>query len=355
MAASAFQLTIDVTSGRVTVSPPRSAAAMSQAAPGLSLSLLGRDAISVDASDCTFSSIPNSTKQKRCTMQLAIENGLQLSDLVTPTTFPKPPEGEGLLVFPYTAAALGVPGTGAVPNSQWDNAPINFFNDFAACSGKGTDCYRWERYPSPLAAGETSAARTVGFDVDKAAQSVSVYILVAADVRDAPPHSLTLTPVTAGCGTLGVSGGSDQWVEGELVAGNGITSSAYGLCTFELPGLLQDKSIVSATLTFHQVSATGQFAQGNGKVTADLVEYPVPPEDGGFNTITVLANLGLVTDTPAPGARSLDVLIPILTQLTQGRSQTQYRLIGDSDGGVTFAGVTGADTDPKLVVRYRNR
>ena len=82
---------------------------------------------------------------------------------MTPTTFPKPPQGEGLLVFPYTAAALGVPGGGAVPNALWDEAPINFFNDFGGCAGgKTSDCYRWERYSSPLAAGETSAARTSG-------------------------------------------------------------------------------------------------------------------------------------------------------------------------------------------------
>jgi hypothetical protein len=88
-----------------------------------------------------------------------------------------------------------------VPNSAWDNAPANFFNDFGGCvSGKTSDCYRWESFGSPLYAGETSAARTVGFDVDKAAQSVSAYIVVAADLRDNPPETVTILPEGPLCG-----------------------------------------------------------------------------------------------------------------------------------------------------------
>ena len=216
--SGAFQLTIDVASGRVTVTPPRSPAAAMRPGPGaLASSVLGSEAIALHAGNCSFSSIAGNSRQKRCTMQVAIENRLELVDLVTPTTFPKPPQGEGLLVFPYTAAALGVPGGGAVPNALWDEAPINFFNDFGGCAGGKTgDCYRWERYSSPLAAGETSAARSVGFDVDKAAQSVSIYILVAADVRDAAPKTVSLTPVEAGCGTAGSNSNGEFAVPGTI-------------------------------------------------------------------------------------------------------------------------------------------
>ena len=221
LAARAFELTIEVASGRVSVSAPVQS---SQArANGPSFSLLGRDAITLHAGDCTFTTIPNNLKQKRCSLQLAIENRLRFSDLVTPTSFPRPPQGvTGLLVFPFTSGGLSTTGgVTAVPNTSWDEAPANFFNDFASCSGTGktSDCYRWERYPSPLAGGETSAARTVGFDVDKAAQSVSVYILVAADVRDAEPKSLALTPVAAGCGTAGGSPGGPYVVPGRDAAG----------------------------------------------------------------------------------------------------------------------------------------
>lgn len=361
LAARAFQLTIDVASGRVLVASPASQSRASHAvAGGPSFSLLGNEVVALHAGNCTFSSIPNNTKRKRCTLQLSIENRLELSDLVTPTTFPSPPAGvEGLLVFPYISAGLGSPGSAAVPNGQWDEAPRNFFNDFTGCSSKSSDCYRWERYPAPLSAGETSDPRAVGFDIDIAAQAVTVFILVAADVRDAAPHSLTLTPVAAGCGSLGISGASDQWYEGDLLVGYGISDEGYGLCTFELPAFLKDKNIVSATLTLHQVSMTGEFAEGKGRVIAQLVSYTVPPVNGGFNSVTVLEDdLGTVSDSPEAGPRSLDVLIPILTELAAERPRIQYRLMGTpvgTQGITTFAGLTGGATDPSLTVQYRDR
>src|SRR3954468_1117166 len=125
LAGAAFQLNIDVSTGRVSVIPPREAAAGSSTVPGaLSLSLVGNDVVTLHATDCSFTTVPNNSRQKRCTLGLALENRLRLVDLVTPTTFPKPPAGtDGLLVFPFTSAALGLPGAGATPTTAWDNAP----------------------------------------------------------------------------------------------------------------------------------------------------------------------------------------------------------------------------------------
>ena len=360
LAGSAFELTIDVASGRVSVNGP---AQSSQArAGGPSFSLLGRDAITLHAGDCTFTTIPNSAKLKRCSLQLAIENHLLFSDLVTPTSFPRPPQGvAGLLVFPFTSGGLSTTGGAtAVPNTSWDGAPTNFFNDFAACSGTGktSDCYRWERYPSPLAGGETSAAREVGFDVDKAAQSVSVYILVAADVQDAAPKTLALTPVAAGCGTAGGSPAGATVSLGALKPGQSQLSERVGLCTFELPDLLKGRSIVSATLTFTQVSMSDGFAQG-GRILAQSAVFPVPMPDDVFannNTIILNDSLAILSDSPAAGPRSVDVGSAVAADLAAGRTRTQYRL--DSrpptlEGDTEFAGVTGGATDPRLVVTYR--
>ena len=363
LAARAFELTIEVASGRVSVSAPVQS---SQArANGPSFSLLGRDAITLHAGDCTFTTIPNNLKQKRCSLQLAIENRLRFSDLVTPTSFPRPPQGvTGLLVFPFTSGGLSTTGgVTAVPNTSWDEAPANFFNDFASCSGTGktSDCYRWERYPSPLAGGETSAARTVGFDVDKAAQSVSIYILVAADVRDAEPKSLALTPVAAGCGTAGGSPGGATVSLGAMRPGRSTSSDRVGLCTFELPDLLKDKSVVSATLTLEQVSMTDAFAQAGGRIRAQSAVFPVPMPDNVFannNTTILNDSLATLSDSPEAGPRSVDVLGAVMADLAAGRTLTQYRLdsrptglVGDTE----FAGVTGDETDPRLIVTYRER
>ena len=284
---------------------------------------------------------------------------------MTPTSFPKPPQGvTGLLVFPFTSGGLTTTGGAtAVANTSWDEAPANFFNDFATCNvaAKTSDCYRWERYPSPLAAGETSAARTVGFDMDKAAQSVSVYILVAADVRDAAPKTLALTPVAAGCGTASVSPGPLTADPGPLQPGRGVASQRTGLCTFELPDLLKDKSIVGATLTLNQVSMTDAFAQAGGWIRAQSAIFPVPmPNDVMANNNTTILNDSLATlsDSPEAGPRSVDVLSAVAADLAAGRIRTQYRLDSrpsNLEGGAEFSGVTGGATDPRLVVSYRER
>ena len=359
--ANAFQLTIDVATGRVTVTAPRSSAAVMRPGPGdLAHSLIGSDAIALHAGNCTFSTVAGNSKLKRCTLGLALENQLKLTDLVTPTSFPKPPQGEGLLVFPYTAAALGVPGSGAVPNGLWDEAPINFFNDFAGCSGgKTSDCYRWERYPSPLASGETSAARIVGFDVDKAAQSVSVYILVAADVRDAAPKSVSLSPVAAGCGTIGGSPAGATAETGPINPGRGLQSFRHGVCTFALPDLLKGKTIVSATLTLQQVSMDDQFEEAGGRVIAQSVVFEVPMPDDVVSNLTILnKDLGALTESPEAGPRSLAVLAAVVADLEAGRSRTQYLFVSDpvtAIGTTSFAGVAGGQNDPKLVVLYHDR
>jgi hypothetical protein len=356
--SGAFQLTIDVATGRVTVTPPRSPAAAMRPGPGaLASSVLGSEAIALHAGNCSFSSIAGNSRQKRCTMQVAIENRLELVDLVTPTTFPKPPQGEGLLVFPYTAAALGVPGGGAVPNALWDEAPINFFNDFGGCAGgKTSDCYRWERYSSPLAAGETSAARTVGFDVDKAAQSVSIYILVAADVRDAAPKTVSLTPVEDGCGLAGSNIAGIFATPGPIRVGQGASFTHHGVCTFELPALLEDRTIVSATLTLQQSVVEVEFEAG-GHVIAQSVVFPVPmPDNVTDQTTVILSDLGTLTDSPELGPRSIDVLAALVGDIAAGRTLSQYRfnfMPTTLEGAVRFAGVTGGDDDPELIVTYR--
>jgi hypothetical protein len=57
-----FELTIDVATGQVTVARPGT-----RAMPGgPSFSLLGAEAVGIQATACTFSAIPNNTKLKRC-------------------------------------------------------------------------------------------------------------------------------------------------------------------------------------------------------------------------------------------------------------------------------------------------
>jgi hypothetical protein len=185
--AAAFRLTIDNGTGQVTVGQ-RVAATRERH----SWSLIGSEAIGLlgtgpgGSIQCTWSSIPDNSKQRRCTFDLALASRLSHADLVTPTSFPKMPAGvSGILVIPYTAHALGASRGQASPSPAWDNAPHDFFHDSDRCAGAKTGvCYRWELYPGPLQPLDATAPRTVGFDVDKGAESVTAFILVAADLRD---------------------------------------------------------------------------------------------------------------------------------------------------------------------------
>ncbi len=193
-----FRLTIDVATGQVTVARP----APRSTPGGPSLSLLGAEVVGIQATPCTFSAIPGNTKLKRCTMQLSVTNRLDAGALARPS-FPTPPAGTtGILLFPFTASAQTITGTTAVANADWNNAPANFFNDFASCAGgKTSDCYRSETFPGTLLPGETSEVRTVGFDVPKAAQSASTFVVVAADIG----RVTALDPTGDRCGTIQLS------------------------------------------------------------------------------------------------------------------------------------------------------
>jgi hypothetical protein len=145
MARATFLLTIDVATGVITVGGPGGEAAGQS---GATMSLVGDDAVGLQASNCTWTNIAQN--KKRCTFDLALANRLSETDLVTPATFPRAPDGaNGILVFPFSSAALGVPGASASPSPDWDHAPANFFNDFSGCSGKTSDCYRYETFPGP--------------------------------------------------------------------------------------------------------------------------------------------------------------------------------------------------------------
>ncbi|MEO8139931.1 MAG: hypothetical protein ABI742_09800, partial [Gemmatimonadota bacterium] len=191
----AFYLDIDMVNGTVRVIPPGQSATASAGGPAFSLA--GAELIGVTTSNVVRSPVGQPVANKRTiTFDLALSNRLSVTDLVTPS-FPLAPNGaQGIIAFPYTVAAFGVQGGKAVPNADWNGDgvtphsgdPVNFFNDFGSCGTAVTsDCYRWELFPAPLAPGQVTAARKVGFTVDKNVTSVGVYLVVAADLLDHPP------------------------------------------------------------------------------------------------------------------------------------------------------------------------
>jgi hypothetical protein len=363
---AAFQLTIDVQTGQISVGGPgggvQSAASRGD---GPSFSILGTDAVGIEASNCTFSAIPGNTKQKRCTFHLSIANRLSTTDLVTASTFPQPPAGtNGILVFPFSSASLGLTGGTATPSPDWDLAPANFFNDFAGCAtGKTVDCYRSELYPAPLYAGQTTAPRQVGFDVDKSAQSVAAFVLVAADLRDNPLRTVTLTADADNCGTVGVNSWytaapGDLFVRNSFISVLGLVMTD-GLCSFPLSGLPENATIRSATLRAFQDSVQNMYGPPTALVEGDHVLFSTLVESG-FGTMVTLSNSDFAFSTDnGLGDKALDVTSAVINDRANDRaaSQFRFRLSGaapqaGADALVVFAGPADPNP-PRLVVEYQ--
>lgn len=362
----AFQLTIDVQTGQIRVGVSgggvQSAGSHGE---GPSFSILGTDAVGIEASNCTFSAIPGNTKQKRCTFQLSIANRLSTTDLVTASTFPQPPAGtNGILVFPFSSASLGLTGGTATPSPDWDRAPANFFNDFGGCAtGKAVDCYRSELYPAPLYGGQTTAPRQVGFDLDKSAQSVAAFILVAADLRDNPLRTVTLTADAEKCGTVG-AGSWYTAAPGDLAAWNsdipffGLVMTD-GLCSFPLSGLPENATIRSATLRAFQNSVHSMYGTPTALVEADHVLFSTLVESA-LGAMVTLSNSDLVFSTDDRlEYKALDVTSAVMDDRANDRaaSQFRFRLSGAAPqvgayASVVFAGSAGPNP-PRLVVEYQ--
>lgn len=357
-----FHLTIDAQTGAVSVNRVGAAAAR---ASGASFSLVGDDALTLHTTNCTWTDIGKKTR--RCSFDLALENRLSDVDLVTPTTFPRAPQGvDGILVFPFSAAALGTSGGTATPSPDWDYAPANFFNDFAGCSGKANDCYPYEVYPGPLYGGESTAPRTVGFDVDRSAHTVSAYIVVAADLRDNPVQTAVILGNPNACGTVELRrstseassstgfpltvGNRDELVDGRV---------DRGFCSFDLG----DRYILDATLRVVQFEADADSYMGGDVVVVDHVDFGPTLDGSDFDLVPLAANIGTISSDGALEAKTLNVTTAVREDIVQGRTRSQFRLRYRDDETaptrrVRFEGYANFDgtplqNPPALIVSYR--
>lgn len=356
-----FHLTIDVASGQVTVARP-SATVARLSSGGPSFSLLGDDALALHTTNCVWSDVGN---KKRCTFDLALENRLSQTDLMTPTTFPRAPAGvDGILVFPFTSAALGVKGGAATPSPDWDNAPGNFFNDFASCSGKASDCYRYEAYPGPLYGGEVSAPRTVGFDVDRSAHTVSTYLVVAADLRDNPVQQVTFAADPDFCGTatrnddLGTFSAAGS-VPLQVGHNYGKFSETHrGFCSFSLSQV----RVVQATLWASQYEVGPDSYADDEEVVVDRMDLGAALDGSDFDAAAEEVEIGVLSRHPTLGWKTLDVTQSLRNAVADSKTKAQFRLRYRNDltvrtERVRFEGVTDFDgtsmpNKPHLIVRF---
>jgi hypothetical protein len=351
----------------------------------ISFSIIAGDVIQLTTSNYAASTVGQFAPNKiRVTFDVSLTNKLASVQLITPT-FPTPPAGvTGVLLFPYsttvttTSGGVSVGGDGTdviieqpnrgqtAPSIDWNGdgsagsgAPFNFFND-ADCSAAGAnDCYRWEAYASPLAAGATSLARTVGFDIDPTVANFRARLIVAADLQNSGPAPVgtvagtvtspsagaiigAIIAVTPGAGLTGTSGAGGAYsianvptgpktvaITGGLPAGctipasqsatisNGVTSTVNFTVTCPAPsgGLsgtitrtgAGTQSLAGLTVTATPAAAGTSTSSGTSTGAASPFAYSLPAVQiglgaGAGNGSVALSNLPAGCTNPGAGS-----------------------------------------------------
>jgi hypothetical protein len=285
--AHAIAVRVDVTAGTVT---PLDRTAPATAS-GVSFALVGANEVAATTTNFFRSAVGQFIAKKvRVRFDVALTNRTTVA-LITPT-FPTPPAGtHSVMLFPFSTTLAA--GNGAIDAStDWNGegspgsgAAINFFNDASCSSGGKSDCYRWEGFPSPFAAGTTTAAQTVGFDVDPTVQTFVVYFVLAADLpipgsiagtvhvpgrRLLPGVTITLNPV------------SRVTTSAPVTAAYGFSAVLPGAYTLSVGGLPADclvpvpapVTVVSGTVATVNLSVHCQLiafsSEGNGALATEI-------------------------------------------------------------------------------------
>jgi len=242
--SQAVQLTVDLANGTAQFGRPKPAG-------GASAALIGDEGVVLAGiNNIACAPIPKtSPQQKRCTFGMDVLNTFQSTDLMTPKTFPRPPQGtNGVLIFPVTASSDGSGGW-AEPSPDWNLGPINMFNDFGNCSGGvKTDCYRYKLIPAPFRALSTAYGLQVGFDVPADANKITAYIVVAADLRENASQSVLLLQDNDLCGRVDADGSIHR--RSDLSSLISLTDVSSGFCSFLNPLPPEPVEIIKAELTF---------------------------------------------------------------------------------------------------------
>lgn len=347
----AFRLALDLEAGTVQVGRPGTSSRNASIGHDVSLSLLGDDAISVE-SQLGVTCLPTKNPtQKLCTFELEVTNELRVIDLMTPTAFPRPPEGtSGILVFPFSASSDGTGGW-AFPSADWDLGPVNFFNDFDPCSsGSKTDCYRYELISAPLYAGQSGYLPQVGFAVPTDAQNITAYVVVAADLRENPPVTLSLSPINQLCGVVNANGYVAVDTSFIRVAEvDPVTEvRTLGFCAFRRDGLPSAPlQIFRADLRLRNASeGTGRFYTEplDYGATLDAADYGIPsPPSQLLTSCCFLGPYYAVIVTSA-----------VQNALDQGLPRFPFRMTPfQTEWALFFGSVWSPPSQPELVVTYR--
>jgi hypothetical protein len=320
--ATAIRMHVDLKAG--TVAPIQN-----QLNSGISYSLIGSDGVSLQTSNLSQSPLNGNRVLVR--FDVAISNTLSDVILTTPTV-PTPPAGvSGVVLFPFQATVTLGPSSAINPSTDWGGAPFSFFNDVNCTGASNSDCFRWEEYSAPLAPGATSAAQTVGFEINKDVESFDVVMLVAADLLN----------VTPGPAVLGVAPNTAQFQ-----STNGVNmSQPVSVVVYNTGG--GTISGLTANVTYGAGQPTGWLTASLGATTAPTVltlsGNALGLSDGTYNATVSVASAG-VGNSP----QTINVELTVTAALSTNAiyvSQSDPNALDDATCGLGPVG-TGTGNHP---------
>jgi hypothetical protein len=350
LVASAIRLRVDLKGGTVSVSQ-RSASQQSTAGAEQkpSFALLGRNEVSAAAGTMTRSAIGQFVPNRvRVTFPLTLTSNLTTVDLV-PSTFPPSPVNQ-VVAFPFSTQPAGLFGLKVRASTDWDGPPYNFFNDPVdiGLTPPG-DWFRWEPFGSTIVP-NAPVSRTVGFDVDPSVTDFTVYVAVAADVRERPTpvnQAPTIDPISNPAAILEDAGQQTINLTG-ITAGAGEAQALTVTATSSNPGLIPNPTVSYASpANTGSLSYTPVANQSGSATITVIVQDDGGTTNGGINTSS---RSFTATVTPVNDPPTLDPIAdPAPITLNAGQQTINLTGISAGPGETQALAVTATSGNTALI------
>lgn len=174
-------------------------------------------------------------------------------------------------------------------------------------------------------------------------------------------QSITLSALATLDGFQSSNGGGNTAIE--IRAGRNSNLITRGFVSFDISSIPGGKTIDLATLRLYQTSITGNPYGVGSSLKVDHLDYGSTFENADYSASSLSASFGTLTSNASIEWKDLDVTDRLKTDISAGRTRSQYRLhfaIETIGGDVTgdFANFESADNStgsgktPQLVVKY---
>jgi hypothetical protein len=146
-----------------------------------------------------------------------------------------------------------------------------------------------------------------------------------------------------------------------ILVGKNVSVIQRGFVSFDLSGIPSDATIESATLRLYQTKVVGTPYSSGGDLKIDHLDYGDSLGNEDYGASAISADITTLTNNAAVEWKDADVTDALKNDLSNGRSNSQYRLhfnneaMGSASNLAYFESADnseGTDNLPQLVVKY---